>query len=124
MSARLETIELAIHEVIRGERPWSDLRLFGMIISPGTRTADHIPPLEVRATVHDLARGFMTYYPNQSALREWAFVMEALPTDFGMEEHPEGEVVMDALWKASFGEHLGDAEFELLSNLAGVEGKP
>jgi hypothetical protein len=114
-----EAPEQLVRQVVRGERPWADLRSLGMKLRPEEGYAADVPPLDVKVGIQDLARGFVAHLPVPDALREWAFVMEALPTDFGAEQHPSGEAVMDALWGASFGEPLSDVQVELLKNLAG-----
>jgi hypothetical protein len=116
-------VEGAIREVARGERPWSDLRSFGMDLSPRAGHAYNLPPTSVRVTVHDVASGFVSCLHDPTALREWAFVMETVPADFeAVEAHPEGEVVLGALWNASFGEPLSEAEIEVIHTLVGKHG--
>jgi hypothetical protein len=114
-----EAPEELVRQVVRGERPWTDLRSLGMKLRPEEGYAADVPPLDVKVDIKDLARGFIAHLKAPRALREWAFVMEALPTEFDAERHPSGEAVMDALWSASFGEPLDDAQVELLKNLAG-----
>jgi hypothetical protein len=119
MTSQTEAPEELVRLVIRGERPWDDLRRLGIKLNPQAGYAADVPPLDVHVDLHDLARGFVAYLDAPDALREWAFVVEALPLDFEAERHPGGESVMDALWSASFGEPLSDAQIELLKNLAG-----
>jgi hypothetical protein len=113
-----EAPEELIRQVVRGERPWTDLRSLGMKLRPEDGYAADVPPLDLPVSIQDLARGFVTHLRAPQGLREWAFVMESLPTDFEAEKHPSGDAVMDALWSASFGDPLSDGQIELLENLA------
>jgi hypothetical protein len=82
-------------------------------------------PRDVHVSAFDLARGFLTYLPDASRLKEWAFVMEALPGEFDVGSHPAGETVLDALWSASFGEPLCEDQIAVLEELGREEaGQP
>lgn len=123
MTTTANNLEEAIQQVARGERPWADLRSFGLVLQPEAGLADHLPPADVRLTVHDLARGFLSHMDDLKALREWAFVIEALPADLeAVEAHPDGEVVLGALWNASFGQPPEEREIEVIEALARERG--
>jgi hypothetical protein len=117
MTVGAKTIEESIRQVVRGERPWTDLRALGLKLFPDEGRAEDIPPVGVTVDVHDLAKGFLTHRNDPRALKQWAFVMEALPTDFQAEEHPAGEAVLDLLWAASFGDPIGEEGVRLLEKL-------
>jgi len=97
-----------IRQVVRGERPWTDLRAIGMNIQlEGNRCAIENPrQISTTADVHDLAKGFLAYLHDARALREWAFLIEAIDVDLDVENHPAGETLLNALWDASFGNPL------------------
>src|SRR5579859_2379915 len=92
-------------EVVRGERPWTDLRQLGMTIQlEGNLCEVQNPPdLNPQVDIHDLAQGLVTHFQDPRGLREWAFVMEAVEADFYAEDYPAGDTVLTALWDASFG---------------------
>ena len=116
MITRPESAAGTIRQVVRGERPWGDLVPLGMDAGPND-TACHFLgsfPGDTRVTVHDLARGFLTYLGDAAKLRLWAFLMEALPADLDVENHPAGETVLGALWSASFGEPLSAEQLDVL----------
>ncbi len=113
-----ENCDAIVRQVIRGERPWTDLRAQGMKLFPEEGRAEDIPPQNVMVDLHDMARGFLTHLNDPQALKQWSFVMEALPTDFQAERHPAGEAVMDLLWNASFGQLPDEAGVALLMSLA------
>ncbi|HJT76319.1 MAG TPA: hypothetical protein VJ739_03880 [Gemmataceae bacterium] len=119
MTSETKAPEELIRLVVRGERPWTELRSLGIELRPEEGYAAEVPPLDLQVNVGDLAQGFRAHLQNPRALKEWAFVMEALPTDFEAEQHPSGEAVMNALWSASFGEPLSAEQIDLLKNLAG-----
>jgi hypothetical protein len=118
MTVEAKTMEESIRQVVRGERPWTDLRTFGMQLFPDEGRAEDIPPIDVTADLHDLAKGFLSHSKDPRSLKQWAFVMEALPTDFQAEGHPAGEAVLDLLWSTSFGEPIGEEGVRLLKELA------
>ena len=125
MSADLASDQAMILQVVRGERPWTDLRQLGISVQvEGTRYTYHNPrPIEATARVYDLARGFLAYRQDPQRLREWAFILEASDIDLDVAGHPAGEMLLDALWRASFGEPLGEAVFHTAEQLA-AEGTP
>jgi hypothetical protein len=101
-----------IRQVVRGERPWQDLRQLGIIVQlHGERaTIDNPRHVSATAAAHDLAHGFLAYRGDADALREWAFVVEGGSSflDLDVEAHPDGEALLDGLWKACFGEPVPD----------------
>jgi hypothetical protein len=119
MTSKTEAAAETVRQVVRGERPWTDLRPLGMAVrfEGGRCVFEDTGPLDLRVDVHDLARGFLAHLHDPSGLKEWAFVMEALPVDLDVEGHPEGETVLNALWSASFGEPLGEDQVEVLKEL-------
>jgi hypothetical protein len=120
MSADIETAERIVQQVVVGERLWTDLLPLGMEGGPSeARCQFHSSfPRDTRVSIHELARGFLTFLPDIRKLREWALVMEALPTEFAIENHPAGETVLNALWSASFGDPLSDDQIAVLVELA------
>jgi hypothetical protein len=107
-------------QVVRGERPWTDLRTVGMEVElEGNRCVVRNPrDVEVTANVHDLAKGFRAYLHDPRKLKEWAFVVEAADVDLEVEGHPAGDTLLNALWRASFGEPLGEDVVKVIEQLA------
>jgi hypothetical protein len=99
-----------IREVVRGVRPWTDLGQVGIIIRlQGARASvDNTRRISASADAHDLAHGLLAYRADANALREWAFILEGGSSflDLDVEDHPDGEVLLDGLWKACFGEPI------------------
>ena len=101
-----------IRQVIRGERPWTDLRTVGINIDlQGSHcTIGNPHGLTADADIRDLAHGLLANLHDSSALRTWAFVLEAESlVNWGDAEHqPQWEPLWDAVWSASFGEPVPD----------------
>jgi len=110
----------AILEVVRGSRPWKDLGAFGVAIRlDGSRcSVDNPRHITATASVQDLARGFARFLHDARALREWAFVVEAMDVDLAVEGRPGGETLLDALWDASLGNPIDPKKIEAILQLA------
>jgi len=101
-----------IREIVAGARHWRDLRNCGVLVdvSPdGVRVLGG-QEAPVKIGVEDLARGWLAHSESGSALREWArFVHGAVSLiELDVESHPLGEELLDAVWRASFGEPLSE----------------
>ncbi len=121
MTSKLDAAEKTILGVVRGERPWTDLRLLGMTDGPeeGSWQFPVAFPADTQVAVGDLARGLLAHLHDGPRLKEWATLMEALPYELvDAESHPEGQTVLDALWSASFGDPLGEKEIGVVTSLA------
>jgi hypothetical protein len=121
MTSETATDKEITRQVVRGERPWTDLRKLGIDIQvEGNRCLYDNPRhihIDAAADVHDLAGGFLAYHHDPRRLREWAFVLEASDVDLDVETHPAGEILLSALWRASFGEPLGEETERLIEQL-------
>lgn len=120
MKPRKPSAELLIHQVVAGDRPWTDLRPLGVevCLDEGRCLIQPQFPGEVRVYLFHVVRGFRTHMHDPHRLREWAFVIEALPIDIDVPEgYDSGEVVMDALWSASFGDLLRADQISLIEAL-------
>jgi hypothetical protein len=99
-----------ILRVVRGERPWTDLGKLGIDVRiEGDRCTIRNPRgIEATADIQDLASGLLAHQGDPRALRSWAFVVEAGSPflDLDVEGDPAGEILLDALWKAGFGEPI------------------
>jgi hypothetical protein len=121
MKSRKANAELLIEGVVAGERPWTDLRPLGMEAQPDQGRCQFLPkfPDEVQVHIFHVVRGFRAYMHHPCQLREWAFVVEALPIDVvDVDIHPAGEAVMAAVWSASFGDPLRADQISLIEDLA------
>ena len=118
-----KSAEGIIQQVVRGERPWTDLVSLGMEAQP-RESQCRFPatfPSDTPVSVYDLAKGLLTYLLDTPRLREWAFIIEAMPADIEVANHPACELVLDALWRASFGESISEDQIAVLKALGEEE---
>src|SRR5437879_2569194 len=108
MISKVEADKEVVRQVVRGQRPWTDLRTIGIDVQlEGDRCTFQNPrDIEARVDIHDLAKGFLAHLHDARNLREWAFVLEASDLEMCLEDHPAGETLLNALWSASFGEPI------------------
>ncbi|HZS15952.1 MAG TPA: hypothetical protein VFC09_15265 [Candidatus Dormibacteraeota bacterium] len=95
-------------EIIRGDRPLSDVSRLGVTVSrtplffeiDAPRRADTVLP-----TVDDVATGFLAHMSDGDELREWAaVVIGARFIDLiALESDPDGEPIIEGLWDVSSG---------------------
>ena len=111
-----------IRQMVRGEIPWTQLKAIGISIDlEGNRCKIENPRgIVAKADVHDLAKGLLSYLNNAAELRRWAYLLEAGSTflDLDVEDHPSGDQMLQALWKASFGEPISEDDKKLAQQLA------
>jgi hypothetical protein len=113
-----------LRQIVRGERPLRDLQILGMTWHrEGSRChVDNPRGISAIADVHDLAHGLKTYLPSPEQLREWALFVNAADVDLEVDNHPDGETVLNALWDASFANSIDPKVEELIQRLAQREG--
>ncbi len=112
-----------ILQVVRGERPWTDLQSLGITIQLlGMKSIVENPRrVEAVAGASDVARGLLRHRQHPTALREWAQVLMAgIPfLDLELGDNEVGDELLHALWDLVFGEPIPEATFELAERLAG-----
>jgi hypothetical protein len=121
MKAALGTEQETLRQIVRGERPLGDLKLLGIHwqLEGNSCHVDNPRHITISVDIHDLARGLLYYLSQRNALREWAlFIYAADDLDLDVEKHPQGEVVLDALWDASFSNPVDATVIETLKKLA------
>ncbi len=98
-----------LREIVRGERPLTDLTMLGLEIESRHtgRVLRTNYPISAKMDIQDVARGFLFYKDDREKLRDWAFLVEAVDSDLNLSENTAGELIGDALWKACFGEPIG-----------------
>ncbi len=111
--------------IIRGDVPISRLDEIGIHISQrGDDFAfelreDHpLPAVAPRAV--DIAQGLLKYRDNPEDLQQWGrFMMMSSAVDLGsLEEHPRGDMLLNALWDASFEGTVNNVLLATLYNIA------
>ena len=98
----------AIVQMVRGKKPWEELRRLGIELAfeDGSCRINNPRGIEATADAHDLAEGLLAFREDVQALRRWAFVIEAGSSflDLRLEPQAAAEILLDAVWKASFGD--------------------
>lgn len=95
-------------EIIRGDRPLSDVSRLGVSMSVTPLFFELDSPRRVDAvlpSIDDVATGFLVHLSDGGALREWASVI--LGADFidllAVESDPDGESMIEGMWEVSAG---------------------
>jgi hypothetical protein len=124
LSAATHEEQEALLEVVRGSRPWTDLAAFGVAVrlDDGRRTLTNPRRLTTTASARDLAQGFAKLRHDPAALREWAFVVEAMDVELAVEGDPAGEMLLEALWDASFGNPIDSKRIDAIVRMVEEEG--
>ncbi len=103
--------EAIVLAVLRGERPLEDLREAGIGLTiEGLMVLVDPNDVIVIPSAADVARGLLAYEGRGDDRRRWAFAMMAgdfLDLD-PLTAHPDGGLLLSALWDASFGDPLPD----------------
>src|SRR6185503_19707212 len=100
--------DAVVRAIVRGERPWTDLRSLGIEFEVGLSSIRILegltPPVHVDAK--DVAAGLLAHSHDSDSLRDWARVVHGSIglIELDLEDHPEGDNLLDALWRISFGE--------------------
>lgn len=109
--------------IARGEADWRALERLG--VKPGL---DQSPPTwwepdslpVVTVTAQDLATGLLAHLSSARARQEWAQAIEFCGSfDLApLAGDPGGDLVLDALWSASFGEPISDEPLAAIREIA------
>ena len=120
MSAKSQDEE-TILEFVRGERPWNELQAVGIRIKLDGDRCEVENPRQIIAVAnaHDLAQGLLKYLSDREKLRTWAFIVQAASVfvDLDVEQHPNGEVLLDALWNAAHGNPVAEESVQAAEQL-------
>lgn len=118
MQGRADTLA-----VIRGELEWHVLQGGDTEIDFGgaalTVEERSVGVDAVRPEITDIACGFIAHRSDRKRMKEWAGIVLALNRiDLGaLEDHAEGELVLEGLWDASHGEELSVDFFQAIARL-------
>ena len=121
-SAHKKDAENVILGVVRGDRPLIDLQVAGVVVDQTVRDAEVQYSIQnsfhllVTATAGDIATGLLHYEKQPEALGYWARTIMAGSdfVDLALDEDdPVGDRLMDALWKASYGEPIPPDVFKV-----------
>lgn len=109
--------------VIRSELPVATLETVGirLVLKEGHYELKSQGGLEVvTPSVLDLARGMLAHLAHPTELKPWAFFVLGESGAIDLEEvesHPQGELLISALWDASFEGKISDDALRAAENL-------
>jgi hypothetical protein len=78
--------------------------------------------LDVRVGPSDIARGILAFLHSPAELQEWALVILAGPFGLDLEVQLVGDILLDALWDASFGQAISEEAIRIVQTY--VESNP
>lgn len=114
-------------EIIRGDRPLSDVSRLGIHVSvtplffelDAPRRADSLLP-----SIDDVATGFLAHMSSAGELREWASVI--LGAEFidliALENDPDGDAIIEGLWEVSSGGAVAPSVFRAIATVLNRRG--
>ena len=110
--------------VLRGEMPVEAVTKIGIAIDDENgfyQLKSGNFDVAIRPTASDVAVGILQYSSrNKNDVRKWAFFLlgESGAIDFSaLESHPQGELLMSALWDASFEGYISSETLQLAQHL-------
>jgi len=116
--------------VIRGEIPLSALADIGIQVhfeeGSGKLTSEKIPVV-VTPSVFDLASGLLAYRASPQEVKLWAFFLLAESGSVDMvkiESHPQGDLLINALWDASYEGKIPENAIKVSENLMKMQPQP
>lgn len=123
MTMELTEAQIVILSVIRGEMPLSTLASVGIDLrseSGGRQLSSEEIPVVVVPSVADVASGLLAKGGNPDELRAWAlFLLGQLNVDLSkLESHAQGDLLLNALWDASFEGSVSETAIQTAENLA------
>jgi hypothetical protein len=113
--------EMMIHDFACGNGSVADLAILSILIEGEPPQLEVTIPAgtpEVQVSPADLSRGLLAAWARGTDLGEWAAATRSLVILDG-EDSPVWEVLMNALWAASFGDPIPDEALTLARSLAG-----
>jgi hypothetical protein len=109
--------------VIKGEMPLSALTDVGIQVhweDGSYKLVSEIMPVVITPTASDLASGLLTYRASPAELRLWAFFLLAESGGVDLvevESHPQGDLLINALWDASYNGKAPENAITVAKNL-------
>ena len=113
-----------ILKVARGEEPWTVLGAFGITISfddEGKCRVEGKETVGTKPLLADVASGFLKFRGHPDELRRWASVVLMAPV-FDLEnlqDHATGEMFLESLWDAAYGDPVSEETFAAASKVEG-----
>lgn len=122
-----ETEEISLlRSFVRGETQWDGLAILNVRLSfdsDGLHLEEPADAPVYEATAGDVATGLVSHWAVGTSLQEWARVLLATGMiDLGrLEDHPDGEVLLEALWDAAEASRIDEQRLGVAQQLAASE---
>lgn len=118
--------EERVRAFLRGESSWECLREIGVgiEISEGSIEISNPSGQLVVARVSDVAAGLLRLEPRFQDLRVWASVLHSaafIDLEERFETDPRGDLLLEALWDAAFGNRPDSSALEVAREFAGSD---
>jgi hypothetical protein len=124
-SKQSEAVAQAILGFVRGEVPWEEVGKFGILVKEIENGYDIKNPEQFVAIVRprDVGQGLLHYQNDLKKLRSWAGLIMAgssfIELDGEFEGTSEGELLLQALWDAWFGQEVKSEAISAAARLSG-----
>lgn len=109
-------------KVIRGDLPVSELQALDILVldKNGTVTVYNPRQLRISVSLQDLASGLLKQRSQPHTLRSWASFVEAASSiyEFAFKDDSQSDLLLDAIWRLAFGEHIDHKAIQLAERLA------
>lgn len=107
---------------VRGEESWGVLEKAGIFIEIKNDGYEIANPWQLIAKIHlrDMAQGLLAYHLASERMQQWASIILAGSSFLDLEEFelsPEGDVLLNALWDAAFGEEVSQEAVNVARHL-------
>jgi hypothetical protein len=110
---------------VRGEWSWEILGKAGIYIElrEDRYEIDNPWQVTVEASLRDVAQGLLAYWRRPDQLKGWAGIILAgssfLELSEEFEATPEGDILLNSLWDAAFGDEVGQDAMNIAKDLVG-----
>ena len=109
--------------VARGQVDWRAVEWLGVVSALDRSPPEWLEPATLPSTavsLADVATGFLTHLPPPRGLHEWAQAIEMCGCfDLAsIEKDPVGELLLEALWSASYGDPIVVNTVEAIRSIA------
>lgn len=115
----------ALRRFVRGESEWQVLLSLGASVdldADGLSLEEPADAPVYEPSVQDVAAGLLAHWAIGTSLRDWARLILAtgMVDLVSLEDHPAGEVLLNALWDAAGGSDVSEAAVEAAREVVGA----
>jgi hypothetical protein len=119
LQTRMGEREVILLEVVRGHKPWTVLQRHGLNVSYYDGSwefgVESDPPLLVSPS--DISEGLLGLSSRPREQREWASFILAASSLLDLEYVQACDLLLEALWEATFGEPVQQSAYDLARSL-------